>query len=384
MPIPAVKVFHVITGLSLGGAETMLYKLLSAMDRKAFANHVVSLTGEGDMAAPIRELGIPVTALQMKPGVPSPAGLWALWRALRRERPAVVQTWLYHADLMGLIAARLSGAPNVAWNVRCSDMGEDYYRGIAGGVVRVLAALSSRPQAVVCNSRAGRTMHEGLGYRPRRWDIIPNGFDLEAFRPDQERRAAVRNALGLRDEWPLIGMVARYDPVKGQDTFLAAAEILAPQRPDVRFALIGPGCDRDNAQLMELARRLPAGRLHTLGLRRDIAAVTSALDIATCASQSEGFPNAVGEAMASGLSCAVTDVGDCAEMVAETGRVVPPGDPGALAATWRELVDLGPEGRRGLGDRARRRLSEHYSLARIAGRYEALYRELIGRPRASS
>ncbi|HJM51133.1 MAG TPA: glycosyltransferase [Alphaproteobacteria bacterium] len=378
-----IKVVHVITGLSLGGAEIMLYKLLSAMDRRAFANRVVSLTGEGEMAAPIRELEIPVKALGMSPGLPSPAGLWRLRQALRRDRPAVVQTWLYHADLMGLVAAGLAGVPKVAWNVRCSDMGESYYRGLNGLVVRALAVLSSRPQVVVSNSQAGRTMHEGLGYHPRRWDIIPNGFDLEAFRPDRQRRAAVRGALGLAEESPLIGMVARYDPVKGQDIFLAAAAVLAAQRPEVHFAVIGPGCDGNNAELAELARPVPRQRLHTLGLRRDIAAVTAALDIASCASHGEGFPNAVGEAMACAVPCAVTNVGDCAVMVGETGRVVPAGDPAALAAALLELVDLGPEGRQRLGQSARQRLKEHYSLDRIAGRYEALYRELADQPTAS-
>ena len=189
MPNHAIKVVHVITGLSMGGAESMLYKLLSAMDRSVIASQVVSLTDEGDWAAPIRELDVPVTALKMPRGRPSPRGLWALWRMLRRERPELVQTWLYHADLMGFIAARLAGVPNVAWNLRCSDMGADYYRGISGLVVRGLAALSGLPQAVVTNSQAGRIMHENLGYHPRRWDIIPNGFDLEAFRPDPQQRA---------------------------------------------------------------------------------------------------------------------------------------------------------------------------------------------------
>ncbi len=339
---------------------------------------MVSLTDIGTVGTQIAAAGDPVEALRMKRGIPNPLALLRLARQIRDWSPDVVQTWLYHADLLGLLAARLARVGNVAWNVRCSYMGEDYYRGMSGLVLRALVRLSAKPLAVVVNSQAGQELHEALGYRPKRWVVIPNGFDLVQFRSDTSDRALVRTSLGLSDEHVLIGMVGRYDPVKGHDTFVAAATKAAKSQPGLKFALIGPGCDWDNAGLKALITPDLAERFLLLGERRDMPSLTRALDIATCASIGEGFPNVIGEAMACEVPCVVTDVGDCAAIVGSSGRVVAPENPRELADAWLSLVDLGTQGRRSLGSMARSRIERAHSIAVVIRRYETLYEELAG------
>ncbi len=357
----------------------MLLRLLSRMDEARFRSSVISLTGGGTLGPRIAALGVPVTALGMRPAVPRPRALWRLVAALRAERPHVLQTWLYHADLLGLLAGRLAGLKAVVWNLRCSRLtAADKSRSLAA-VVRLLAALSDRPAAVVVNSSAGRLAHEELGYRPRRWELIPNGFDTELFRPSAEARASVRRELGLAEDTPLVGLVGRYFGMKDHPNFLAAAARLHRARPDVHFLLAGEGVEAANPALARQVASLGLeGRAHLLGERADAARLTAAFDVACSSSYGEGFPNVVGEAMACGVPCVVTDVGDSARIVGECGLVVAPRDPAALAEGLRALLSR-PD-RPALGVAARERIRRHYSIEGVARRYEALYEEVAQRP----
>ncbi len=376
---PPVRVLHVITGLATGGAETTLLKLAQACEREAIDNRVVSLTDKGEIGPQLEAAGIPVAALGMPRGVPHPLGLFRLQREIRRARPDVVQTWLYHADLLGLIAARLAGVGAVAWNLRCSFMGEEYYRGASGLVVKALAVLSSWPAVVVVNSHAGRRFHEHLGYHPRRWQVIGNGFDLELFRPDARDRARLRREIGVDDDTTLIGLVARWDAVKGHNVFLeAAAKSASVSSGKLHFVLVGEGCTADNRALGALVAPALGQRLSLLGERRDVPAINAALDIACCTSIGEGFPNVIGEAMASGVPCVVSDVGDCAKVVGQTGWVVPPADSAALARAWAEAAALAAAAKAALGAAARRRIEADYGLERSVQGYQSLYRDLAG------
>jgi len=376
-----IKVTHIITGLDVGGAEMMLYKLLAGLDRERVDCRVVSLIGGGEMADRIRSLGIPVSSLQMSGGVSALGGLFKLYGLLRTSKPDVVQTWLYHADLLGYVGAKLARIPAIAWNLRCSDMGESYYRGSTGVIIRALALLSAQPEAVVTNSEAGKNLHAKLGYRPRAWHIIPNGFELDKFRPEPELRALTRESLGYNDENVVIGLVGRFDPVKGHGVFLEAAKLLAASNPSARFVLVGAGYTPDNRELTEASGAGLDKVVKFLGRRDDIPAVMASLDILTCASLGEGFPNVLGEAMACGTPCVATDGGDCARIIDDTGRVAPPSNPEKLALAWSEIIELGPQGRAELGEQARHRIAENYDLNIIVKKYETLYRDLASSSR---
>ena len=235
------KIIHLISGLMLGGAEVMLEKLVVRMSRDHFQNVVVSLTDGGVLGPRIEQLGIPLYCLGMRRGKLGLSGLLKLVALLRRERPGILQTWMYHADLAGLLCGRLLGLRNVVWNVRCSNM-EGCSR-LTAWTIKACARLLRRPKAVLVNSEAGRQFHAALGYRPRQWLVIPNGFDLERFTPDASAREAVRAELGLGPQTTLIGMICRLDPMKGHDTFLhAAGELTRASRRSFRPR--GPRSDR--------------------------------------------------------------------------------------------------------------------------------------------
>jgi glycosyltransferase involved in cell wall biosynthesis len=376
-----ITIVHLITGLETGGAERVLSHLVALTDRDRFRSVVVSIRNPGKMSEAVNRAGVELRTLGIRRGMPDPRGLFRLDRVLRRGRPEILQTWLYHADFLGLLARRLGRIPHLIWNIRCSDASLSP----ADIALRRLLARSSRtPDAVVVNARAGRRFHEQIGYRPRRWELIPNGFDANEFRPDRQARRRIRAEFGIGEGMIVIGLPARYHPMKDHNTFLDAAAMLATNLPEVRFALLGAGIEPANRVLAKaIAGREIADRVLLFGERGDMGEMYAAFDIATLSSAfGEGFPNVLGEAMASALPCVATDSGDAAELLGRTGIVVPPGDPQALAAAWRQLIDAGAEGRRLLGDQARERIVREYCIGATVARYEALYSDIVERSEA--
>jgi glycosyltransferase involved in cell wall biosynthesis len=383
MPETPIRVAHVIAGLGVGGAEMSLLKLLTALDRDEFPAEVISLTGDAPLGERIRLLGIPVHALDLAPGRPDPRLVLRLAAQLRRSQPDLVQTWMYHADFIGGLAARLAGSPPVVWNVRHTFTNMDAFKPGTRLVVRLNAHLSrSLPARIVCNAEAGRASHAAIGYDAAKMVVIPNGFDLDAFRPDPQARRDVRRELGLGEGTPLVGLCARFHPDKDHHTFFRAAALLHARLPNVHFLLWGKGVDEGNPVISAwLDEGDLRGVARLLGPRDDLPRLAAALDVAALSSASEAFPTVVGEAMACEIPCAVTDVGDAADIVGETGRVVPPGDPAALAEAWQSLLALPAAERRALGQQARRRVLARFDLKQTAAAYARLYRDIIaGRP----
>lgn len=373
------RVYHLITNLAPGGAELFLARLAPRLAAEGIPCAVGAL-GTGGVAAEIlREAGLSVTCCGMARGRLTLNGLRVLYRDVRRFAPDIVQTWLYHADLVGL-AARLLGAPRIVWNLRCSDLRLEHYRLRTRLVVRACARLSRLPDMVLANSQAGLEHHLSLGYRPRAMAVIPNGIDLDVFRPATDARGEVRAALGLADTDILIGLPARWDPMKGHALFAQAAGLALRQEPGLRFLLYGQGIDGNNAELATALTQAGAEKsCLLLGRRQDTPRLHAALDIACSSSlHGEGFSNALAEAMACGVPCVGSAVGDTAAIVGDTGRVVPPGDAEALALGMLELARLTREQRLELGAKARQRIRENFSLELAVTRYAELYRGLCG------
>ena len=374
------RVLHVITGLPVGGAQMMLYKLLSQTDRSEFEPEVVSLLDEGVMGERISALGIRVRALGMKSIPSAGAGTVRLARWIREDRSTIIQTWMYHADLFGGLAARLAGNRRIAWGIRQSNLDPRGAKRSTRWIARICAQLSrSVPARIVCCSEASRRTHGALGYDISRMVVIPNGFDLQVHRPDPAARREVRRELGLADSVILVGSMGRFHPQKDHRTLLRAASQAFREREDVHVLLCGESMSPTNALLQGWIDEGGLGsRCHLLGLRQDVARLTAALDVACSSSAfAEGFPNAIGETMACEVPCVVTDVGDSAEIVGPTGIAVPREDPEALAHALGDLINLGPHDRRELGRAARRRIGQRYELRNIATRYEAMFRELV-------
>lgn len=368
-----IRIVHVISDLDTGGAEVMLVKLVSGMDRARFSNTVISLTDRGQLAEQIESLGVAVYTLGMKRGRPDFHALPRLIRLLKTIEPSIVQSWLYHADFLSTLAVKLSGLPILAWNVRCSDMDLTRYSPLTRWVQWVLAWWSATPTAVVVNSEAGKQQHERLGYRPRRWDVIPNGFDTQRFHPDSSARLSLRTEWHIPDDAVIIAFVARVDPMKDHATFLEAAQQVANARQNVCFLLVG----KDTLTLAQAVDvKGLADQVRLLGYRSDIECLLPGVDVLCLSSLGEGFPNVLGEAMACGIPCVSTDVGDARSIIGDTGLVVPVRDPTSLAHAMINLIDRGPAARATLGRAARERIEKTYSLPRIVERYVALYSDL--------
>lgn len=356
-----------------------LYRLMRNVDKARFDFSLVTLLPGGDLLRDFQQLDIRTESLQMGRSIPRLSAMFRLRQIIRDLKPDIVQSWLYHADLVATLATIGWRQGELLWNVRCADMDLAHYSVTAKVVRRLLVWLSSRPIAVICNSVAGKRFHEQvLGYGVRRWELISNGFDTGTFRSDPGLRLKVRRELGLAEDAFVIGIVGREDPMKDHGNFLRAAALLIESVKNVRFVMAGRGVDVPDGKLSRICRQLRLDdRVCLLGERRDVPALMAAFDCFSLTSAfGEGFPNVIGEAMACGVPCVATDVGDAREIIGEYGLVVPPRDPVALADAWKKMIQMALDRRRALGTSARRRIEENYSLSAIVRQYEALYQEL--------
>ena len=360
-----MRIVHLITSLATGGAETMLARLMEGRRDPRFQHHVVAIGGGGVPAERIRAVGVPVTLIGLDPRRPNPLKLLRLVSVLRRLQPDLMQSWLYHADRLVTALAPWVGRPRLVWGLRCSDMDLSRYAATTRWIVQQLARWSQRPDVVISNSAAGLAAHQALGWRPRRSLIIPNGVDTTIFHPDAVARARIRAELSIGDDVPLIGMVARFDPMKDHAGLLAAASRMDAS---VHWLLAGRGV---GAAALPIPPVL-AGRVHLLGERRDVPALMAALDGLVVASAfGEGFPNVLIEAMACNVPCVATDTGDAAAILAGVGRVVAPGDPSALAAAMTAM--LAEPSDPGLRDHVLAR----YRLEQVVTAFETAWAEVL-------
>ena len=373
------RVLHVITGLDVGGAEVNLHRLLATLDPTRFEAAVVSLTTAGVMAEKISTLGIPVHALGLRECGASLKRLQPLFQAVSAWRPQLIQGWMYDGNvgawiLSGLMRGRLP----VVWNVRHSLHRLEEEKTRTRWVIKAGALISRHPKKIIYNSCVSAKQHERLGYHQRRTVVIPNGFHTGRFTPSDERRRQVRHRLGISEDAFVVGMVARYHPIKDHDNFLEAAKRIRATRSEVVFLLAGRGVTLENAAFEKGTEVRALGKsVRLLGEINNVPSLMAALDVLVSASTGEGFPNVVGEAMAVGLPCVVTDVGDSAMLVGEYGFVVNPRDTDALAAAVEKVIDMGRGARVKMGLQARNRIVNNFSLERSGERYAELYQGIL-------
>ena len=356
------SIMHVIPGLGTGGAESMLAALVASRRENPFEQIVVNLLRGGAMADRILAAGVPIVELGMEhPAAFGPAVL-RLAQLIRQKRPTAIQSWLYYGDLAAYWALRLSSrraTTRLYWGIRCADMDLSQYGLALRLAVKACARRSGQPDAVVANSYAGREAHSRLGYRPRAFPVIPNGIDTERYRSDPAARTTVRAELGLSDETHVVIHAARVDPMKDHATLLEAAGRL----PDIKFILAGAGT---------LTLPVPPNVI-ALGVRRDMPTLYAAADFAVSTSISEGFPNVIAEAMASGVPAVATDVGDCRRIVADTGIIVPPRDVTAMTAAVRQLADEPAAQHQRRAAAAHERIKCNFSLDKAVSAFDALH-----------
>ncbi|OAE64853.1 glycosyl transferase [Achromobacter insolitus] len=377
-----LRVLHIITGLGQGGAESVLFRLATYPEENV-EHVVVSLTDEGIYGERLRAAGVAVHVLGMKRGRVSLGGFLALRALVAAERPDAVQTWMYHADLIGGLAARLAGVRAIAWGIRNSGEHLERSSRSARMVLRACALLSGRiPKAIVCAAQKSAERHADKGYDRARMVVIANGYDLSRYAPNAEARSRVRAQWGVPQDVPAIGCVARWDPLKDHANLLRAIAALVRDGRDagLRCVLIGRGMDTENAELGALVDRLGLrDRLVLAGPSDDVPAAMNGLDLHVLSSCAEGFPNVVAEAMACGVYCVVTDVGDAAYIVGDAGVVVPPEQPEALArGIETALREVAARGRERAGEAGRARVLENFDIARMVQSYIAVWRRISG------
>jgi glycosyltransferase involved in cell wall biosynthesis len=369
-----VNVLFLLRSVDSGGAERQLLTLARALQRAGHGITVAVFYGGGRLEPEFRNTGIEVVDLG-KSCRWSAGFLIRLIGLVRRRQPHILHSYMVMPNLVAaLLKFRFPRLP-VVWGIRASAVDFSRFDRVSEVTFRLQRWLAWLPNLIIYNSQAGRAYHEGEGYPAARGCVVPNGFDTDLFRPMLDEAERVREAWGVPPGAPLVGLVGRIDPLKGHEAFLHAAVLMAARRPDVRFAIVGDGDLLLADSLRALAAELGvAERVVWAGYRSDMAAVYSALDIACLASITEGFPNMVGEAMACGVPCVATAVGDVEALMGETGIVVPPGDAEALARALGAVLEADLAS---VGAAARCRIAECFSPAALARRTLAVLQPLV-------
>lgn len=373
-----MHVLHIITSLGAGGAERALFRLAVRLKKRGIESTVVSLTSLSTIGREMEIQGVTAHALGGRLGLMTPLQFRRLIAIGKRSDMDVIHCWMYHANMAGhLLRGIWFRSVPLICSVRGALHAPRRQKLLTRIVRRLDAALSSNASAIVYNSQVAARQHEEIGYATIRRQVIPNGFDLSAFYPDRAKGTDLRKERRIAADVRLIGMVARFNPLKGHADFLRSIALARTALPNARYLLVGRGCDSSNRALARMAREAGvADIVLMLGEQEDMLSVYNCLDVCVCSSISESFPNAIGEAMACGIPCIVTDVGDCAFLVGPDGVVVPASDACALSKAIVRLASLASNQRLEVGARLRNRVQSDFSIDSVVDRYEALYREL--------
>jgi len=372
-----LKIFHVIVGLNVGGAETMLKRLIESDVENIPHTVVVSLTSLGIIGESLRTCGVRVHALGMSSPFDFPIAFGRLIRLLRQYKPTIVQTWMYHANLLGGLAARMTGSCSIVWGLHSTSIPQGELS-VTFWLVRLGAIFSYIiPSRIICCANSAKVAHAKLGYSAHKMIVVPNGYDFYAFERDLKSRARARLEFGFDDGDIVIGTVGRFDPLKDFHNFVIAASNLVARRDNVKFLMIGRNIEWTNPILRGWIE--DAGlvkKFQLLGEQSDVPYFLSAMDVFCLSSVNEAFPNVVVEAMAMGLPCVVTRAGDAADILGDDAFVVPVKDPVSLSAALLRICDLASEERRRLGERGAKKVRAEYGIENIRQKYEAVYAEI--------
>lgn len=370
-----MHIVHIITCLDVGGAETMLKRLVSTEMPDEFQT-VISLTSLGEIGEELKRSGVRVIALNLgKNPLQLIQKLLKLRGILKELAPDIVQTWMYHADLVGGIAARLAGIRHVVWGIRGTY--PPIGRPLTYLVMKLCAGLSRwLPERILCVAKSAKISHSAYGYLDDKMHVIPNGLDFREF--STIRTDYLKGLLNLQVPAVFLGCVGRYHPDKAQELLVNAFLQIASLHPELHLVLIGRGCDAENGMLNDLIYgHAAADRVHLLGQRRDIAQCLSGMDMYCMPSRTEGFPNGLAEAMAAGLPVLATDAGDSRQLVADYGVIVERNNLTELKNGLSLLVGLSEKERATLGKKAAEHVRRHYSIDSIRREYSVFYHDLM-------
>lgn len=371
-----MQVTHIITSLNNGGAQAVLYRLCT---NDTGATHtVISLMDMGKYGPMLEKAGITVHCLNMPQGKVTLSGLRKLYTLLKKRKHDAVQTWMYHADLIGGVIAKLAGVKKVFWGIHHSNLEPDKSKRSTIAIAKLCARLSKRvPMGIVCCADEALAVHAAIGYDKSKMTVIYNGYRLDQFNINSDSGNAVKQELNIAHAPLVLGLVGRFDPQKDHANLLNALALLKEKNKDFACLLVGADINRDNMELYGQIKRLGLlEHVRLLDQRSDIPAVMNALDVHVLSSTTEGFPNVVAEAMACGTPCVTTDVGDAALIVGDTGWVVPPSNSEQLFEAITKALNEKQSNADAWNARqqaARQRIEENFSIETMVGKYHRVW-----------
>lgn len=369
-------IIHVITCLEIGGAEIFLLKLLTYLKKTNINSIVISLSGRGKIAEQIENLGY--TVIPLKHTYFFPLTLIKLYFIMRKYKPSIVQTWMYHSDLLGGIAAKLNGINKIYWNITAACFDSNLIKRSTRLVMKLSAWLSRYiPQKIVCCSKIGILEHTKFGYVSDKFVYIPNGINIGDFEFDPHQRALYRKNWKIDETSIIVGSTIKHSLIKGYDIFLKAQKIIMEINSNIKFVLAGRGLSVNNKVLSQELNDLELNnKVLLLDEINDVKGFLSAIDIFVLPSRSEAFPIALGEAMACKRACITTNVADAPYLLSDTGLVVEANNPEKLAEAILSLVSLSKDELEKMGARALNRIKTNFMHADIANQYLYLYSDV--------
>lgn len=369
-----MKILHIITGLGAGGAEANLYRL--CLSEKDNVHYVISLLGMGVYGPLLEKKGIKVFELKLDDSFIKIDVIICLYKIIKKINPDVVQAWMYHANFIGGIIAKISGVKKICWGIHHSNIDPSTSKKTTLFLTKISALFSYIiPTSIIYCADKSLSVHEGIGYNKKISKVIYNGFDIDYFKIGSERFDLNEQI----ESFFKIGFVARFDPLKDFDNFFHAIAIASNKlKVPCKCIMVGSGVDASNLELLGKIKKYNISDLVILlGRRDDIPKIMNSIDILVLSSYSEAFPNVLGEAMATSVPCITTDVGDAKKIVGDTGWVVPIRDPERLALAIQDAYsefkkNFFWENRKKM---AQIRISENFSLNKMVIEYKNEWRK---------
>jgi len=374
------QIVHVIVGLGTGGAEKVLYKILDCGLETRNRSAVISLSDKGPLGPRIESMGVPVYEMKFGNTLTDVFRFFRFVSLVRTIEPGLLVGWMYHSNIVVLLARFfLKRKVGVIWNIRHAlhEMNTERWR--TRFFIRVGALLSRAPDKVIFNSHTSLRHHEHIGYTLNNIEVIPNGFNMECRQRTDINKYILPEELGLDEDISLVGIIGRFHIVKGYRYFIEASKRIIEEYPGVEFALVGRQVDTSNQSLKQwIAGSTYEGRYHLLGERVDIERILPSLKVLVSASITESFPNVLGEAMACGVPCVATDVGDTAAVLAGSGIIVEAKNSHELYRGISQVLSWDEHKYNKISRRARERIETHYSNSTMIERHEQKYDEVLG------
>ncbi len=369
------SIIYIISGLGTGGAEMMLYKLITNLDKTNLKIiTIISLSKNKDDLFFFNDSKFNIITFNFRNILFSPITFLKLIFYIRKKKPDIVHSWMYHADLIGGLAAKIAGVRFIIWGIRNSHLSTIYNKKLTRFVVLLCSKLSHYiPNIITSNSQTSALAHINIGYNKNKFKIISNGFDTTKYN-NKNTKIDIRDILNLDDDTILVSHIARYHPQKNHIGFIEAAYKINILYPNIHYIMIGSNIDMNNNILVNKIKSLNLeNNFHLLGLIENISDIISNFNYFVSTSFGEAFPNVIGEAMASNVICISTNVGDCSEIIDKYGFITQDTTSLSISNSILEAINMTNDEINNMKRNAKARIETKFNINYISNEYLRLY-----------